>query len=244
MWEISLTYYEIDQAFQLHGVHRHCLQFEDPSKAALNRPSHSPSNSGDTKSPLETPCTPIKGKETEKTQPLYPQIMNNTVNIPKPSGIGLHLNSIVNVLQAGSSAIVHVKSARNCNFSIREKKSTHTSNSHISDRLKGSSVVTLPENVVECADDTGPKTHASVVVKSDTSLSTVTMQSSNNSVDDQSAQGNKSVLYTNIETDGISEEFKSNSQKKRQAYLLSHSTRLYYVFRWNQSVLIFQEEIF
>lgn len=170
--------------------------------------------------------------------------MNNAVNIPKPSGIGLHLNSIVNVLQAGSSAIVHVKSARNCNFSIREKKSTHTSNSHFSDRLKGSSVFTLPENVVECADDTGPKTHASVVVKSDTSLSTVIMKSSNNPVDDQSAEGNKSVLYTNIETDGISEEFKSNSKKKRQAYLLSHSTSLYYVFRWNQSVLIFQEEIF
>lgn len=165
--------------------------------------------------------------------------MNNAVNIPKPSGIGLHLNSIVNVLQAGSSAIVHVKSARNCNFSIWEKKSTHTSNSHISDRLKGSSVFTLPENVVECTDDTGPKNHASVVVESDTSLSTVIMKSSNNPVDDQSAEGNKSVLYTNIETDGISEVFKSNSKKKRQAYLLSDSTSLYYVFRWNQSVFFF-----
>ncbi|KAH6837101.1 Tesmin/TSO1-like CXC domain-containing protein [Perilla frutescens var. hirtella] len=203
------------EAFQHHGMHRRCLQFEDAPYTVINRPAQSPSNSGGPKSPLETPCTPIKGKETEKIQPLYPQSMNNTVNIPKPSGIGLHLNSIVNVLQAGSSAIVHTKSAQSFNFSIRGKKSTPTINSHLSDRSKNSSVFTSAENVSACTDDREPKIHASAVVNSVTSLSTVINKPSNNPVDDQSAHGDKSV-YTNIETDGISEEFKSNPKKKRK----------------------------
>ncbi|XP_057799405.1 protein tesmin/TSO1-like CXC 2 isoform X2 [Salvia miltiorrhiza] len=203
--------------FQHHGIHRRSLQLEDNPYTVISRPTQSPSNSGAPKSPLKLPCTPIKGKETEKIQPPYPQSRNNTVNIPKPSGIGLHLNSIINVLQAGSGAIVHTKSAQSFNFSIRGMKSTPTINSHLSDTSKSSTGFSPPENVSACTDDRGPKIHDSAAVNSITSSATVIIKSSNNLVDDQSAQGNKSVC-TDIKTDGILDEFKSNPKKKRKRF--------------------------
>lgn len=199
---------EIDQAL----LHRRSLQLEDTSYTVVSLPAQSPSNCGGPISPLETPCTPIKGKETEKIQPSYPLNRNNTANIPKPSGIGLHLNSIINVLQTGSGAVVHTKSAQTFNFSIRGKKPAPTTDSHLPDTSKTSSVFT---------DDSGPEIHASEAVNSVTYLPTATINSSNNPEDGHSAQGNKS-LYTNIESDSFSEDIKSNPKKKRQAYLLLH----------------------
>ncbi|XP_042001764.1 protein tesmin/TSO1-like CXC 2 isoform X2 [Salvia splendens] len=199
--------------FQHHGMDRRNLQLEDNHYTVIRRPTQSPSNSGGSKSPLDIPCTPIKGKETEKNQPLYPQSRNDTVNIPKPSGIGLHLNSIINVLQAGSGAIVHTKSAQTFNFSIQGVKSAHTINSHLSDASKSSAVFSPVENVSACTDDSGPKIHDSAAVNSVTSLPSVITESSNRPVANQSAQGNKRV-YTNINTNEISEELDSNPKKK------------------------------
>ncbi|XP_042001763.1 protein tesmin/TSO1-like CXC 2 isoform X1 [Salvia splendens] len=201
--------------FQHHGMDRRNLQLEDNHYTVIRRPTQSPSNSGGSKSPLDIPCTPIKGKETEKNQPLYPQSRNDTVNIPKPSGIGLHLNSIINVLQAGSGAIVHTKSAQTFNFSIQGVKSAHTINSHLSDASKSSAVFSPVENVSACTDDSGPKIHDSAAVNSVTSLPSVITESSNRPVANQSAQGNKRV-YTNINTNEISEELDSNPKKKRK----------------------------
>lgn len=240
-----LEIYEIDQDFQHHGMDRRSLQLEDNPYTVISRPTQSPSNSGGSKSPLDIPCTPIKGKETEKNQPLYPQSRNDTVNIPKPSGIGLHLNSIINVLQAGSGAIVHTKSAQTFNFSIQGMKSARTINSHLSDASKSSAVFSPVENVSACTDESGPKIHDSAAVNSVTSLPSVITESSNRPVANQSAQGNKRV-YTNINPNGISEDLNSNPKKKRQAYLLSCSVLLVYIlcFCWDQFLLIFQEEIF
>ncbi|XP_042037897.1 uncharacterized protein LOC121783785 isoform X1 [Salvia splendens] len=201
--------------FQHHGMDRRSLQLEDNHYTVISRPTQSPSNSGGSKSPLDIPCTPIKGKETEKNQPLYPQSRNDTVNITKPSGIGLHLNSIIYVLQAGSGAIVHTKSAQTFNFSIQGMKSASTINSHLSDASKSSAVFSPVENVSACTDDSGPKIHDSAAVNSVTSLPSVIAESSNGPVANQSAQGNKRV-YTNINTNDISEELNSNPKKKRK----------------------------
>lgn len=198
---------KIDQALLHHRMHRLGLQLEDTPYTVI-----SPSNSGGPISPLETPCTPVKGKETEQIQLSYPQKRNNTANIPKPSGIGLHLNSIINVLQTGSAAVVHTKSAQTFNFSILGKNPTPTTDSHLPETSKTSSVFT---------DDSEPEIHASEPVNSVTYLSTATINSSNDPEDDQVAQGNKS-LYINIESDGVSEDFKSNPKKKRQAYFILH----------------------
>ncbi|XP_047970725.1 uncharacterized protein LOC125213953 isoform X2 [Salvia hispanica] len=201
--------------FQHHGMDRRSLQLEDNPYTVISRPTQSPSNSGGSKSPLDIPCTPIKGKETEKNQPLHPQSRNDTVNIPKPSGIGLHLNSIINVLQAGSGAIVHTKSAQTFNFSIQGSKSARTINSHLSDASKSSAVFSPVENVSACTDDSGPKIHDSAAVNSVASLPSVITESSNRPVANQSAQGNKRV-YTDINTNDISEELNSNPKKKRK----------------------------
>ncbi|KAL8521870.1 hypothetical protein ACS0TY_012144 [Phlomoides rotata] len=189
------------EAFQHRGVPRR-LQFEDDLHTEIsNQPIQSHSHSGYVKSSLDTPQTPNK-KQADTIQSMYPRNTNTNVKIPKPSGIGLHLNSIVNAVQPGSGAIIHVKSAQRCNLSIRGKKSASITISHLPDISNSSSVFATEED-------------ASAIP-----LSTNIVRSSNNSitlnpVDDQSTPGNKR-MYTDIETDGYSEEFKSGPQTKRR----------------------------
>ncbi|KAL0330840.1 UNVERIFIED_CONTAM: protein tesmin/TSO1-like CXC 2 [Sesamum angustifolium] len=108
--------------------------------------------------------------------------MNSTIKIPKPSGIGLHLNSIVNAVQAGSTAVVHVKSAQRGNFSIRGKKSVPIINSHLSDNSISSSVFSPPENVSASTDDKRCESLASPAANSAASLSTYIVKPSDNSI--------------------------------------------------------------
>lgn len=112
------------QAFQNRGVRRRCLQFEDAEHNVIcNIPAHDPSNSEGEKSiSLETPLMPIDLKQNPRNT------LNSSIKIPKPSGIGLHLNSIVNAVQAGSSAIIiNVKAAPWGEFSVLGKKNyTHS----------------------------------------------------------------------------------------------------------------------
>lgn len=192
----------IDQAFQQRGVPRR-LQFEDDLHTEIsNQPIQSHPYSGSVKSPLETPQTPVNRKQADTTQ--YPRNTNTYIQIPKPSGIGLHLNSIVNAVQPGSGAIIHVKSAQRCKLSVRGMKSTPITISHLPDTSNSSSVFTTTEDVPAIP------------------LSTDIVKTSNNSiilnpVDDQSTSGNKR-MYSDIETDGYSEEFKSAPLAKRHAY--------------------------
>lgn len=58
------------------------------------------------------------------------------VKVSKPSGIGLHLNSIVNGMEAGSGVTVSVKSTQRGNLSIRGKKLTSMMSCHPSKNLK------------------------------------------------------------------------------------------------------------
>ncbi|KAL0323932.1 UNVERIFIED_CONTAM: protein tesmin/TSO1-like CXC 2 [Sesamum calycinum] len=161
----------------------------------------------------ETP-TPINGGQADTIQPMHPRNMNSTIKIPKPSGIGLHLNSIVNAVQAGSTAVVHVKSAQRGNFSIRGKKSVPIINSHLSDNSISSSVFSPPENVSASNDDKRCESLASPAANSAASLSTYIVKPSDNSildpVEDQSTPGNKRK-YNNTETDASAEELKKKS---------------------------------
>ncbi|KAH6774266.1 hypothetical protein C2S51_012670 [Perilla frutescens var. frutescens] len=96
------------KAFQNRGARRRCLQFGDAHHNSIsNKTAQDPSDGEGEKSlSLETPLVPIDGK-------LYPgNTLNSSIKIPKPSGIGLHLNSIVNTVQAGSGAIINVKAAQ------------------------------------------------------------------------------------------------------------------------------------
>ncbi|PIN12528.1 hypothetical protein CDL12_14865 [Handroanthus impetiginosus] len=207
------------EAFQLRGVRRRCLQFENAMQS--NQPAENPSDSGGPKSlSVGTPSTPICPKQADTIQPLYPRNTNSTIKIPKPSGIGLHLNSIVNAVQAGSGAVVHVKSAQMGNFSIRGKKSIPIINSHLSDASKSSSVFPLAENVSASTDDNRHESHASMAVNSANSLSTFMVKPSNDSVvlnpvEYQSTPGNKRK-HNDTETIGSSGELKSSPKKKRK----------------------------
>lgn len=111
------------QAFQNRGVRRRCLQFEDTEHNIIcNRPAHDPFSEGEKSISLETPLMPINLKQ-------YPRnTLNSSIKIPKPSGFGLHLNSIVNAVQAGSSAtIINVKAAQWGEFSVLGQRNyTHS----------------------------------------------------------------------------------------------------------------------
>ncbi|XP_011081944.1 protein tesmin/TSO1-like CXC 2 [Sesamum indicum] len=197
------------EAFQLRGIRRRCLQFENAHKVITNQAAQSP----DSGAPVSTP---INGGQADTVQPMYPRNMNSTIKIPKPSGIGLHLNSIVNAVQAGSTAVVHVKSAQRGNFSIRGKKSVPIINSHLSDNSISSSVFSPPENVSASTDENRCESLASLAANSAASY---IVKPSDNSildpVEDQSTPGNKRK-YNNTETDGSAEELKSSPKKKRK----------------------------
>ncbi|XP_041989457.1 CRC domain-containing protein TSO1-like isoform X2 [Salvia splendens] len=96
------------KAFQNRGVRRRCLLFENAQHSIIS--SREAQDTSDGERPktqiLETPLTPIDGK-------LYPQnTLNSSIKLPKPSGFGLHLNSILNTVRAGSAATINVKAAQ------------------------------------------------------------------------------------------------------------------------------------
>ncbi|KAL7112084.1 hypothetical protein ACP275_05G130400 [Erythranthe tilingii] len=211
------------EVFQHGGTRRRCLQFQDSQyKAILNQSAEIPSNCDGTK-PLsqETPSMPINGKRDEVTQPVrYPKnYSNSTINIPKPSGIGLHLNSIVSTVQPGSGAIVNVKSAHG-NLSVTGKKSTLTINPRLSEYSNSSSVLSVVENnALENTDDNMHEIQDSAVAMTSMPSSNHIVQPSNNtvvlnSVGDQSTPGNKRN-YTEKDDGSDDFNYKSSPKNKR-----------------------------
>ncbi|KAL6544266.1 hypothetical protein OROGR_010763 [Orobanche gracilis] len=212
------------EAFQHRGVHRRCLQFEDAHhKVISNQIAQSTSDSeGLRPLSLETTSVPIHGKLDEVSQPILSprNCLNSTVKIPKPSGIGLHLNSIVNAVQAGPGSKINVKSAQWGNSSIVGKKSMHTN-----DYSHSSSMSPVVENALACTAGNMHESHASAGVASPMSLSAYVVKPSNNSVvlnsiRDQSTSGNKRKC---IEKVGGPEELNNSSPKKKRMKLLDHS---------------------
>ncbi|KAL6530770.1 hypothetical protein OROGR_014630 [Orobanche gracilis] len=213
-----------NEAFQHRGVRRRCLQFEDAhQKVISNQIAQSTSDSeGLRPLSLETTSIPIHGKLGEVIQPMLSprNCLNSTNQIPKPSGIGLHLNSIVNAVQAGPGSKINVKSAQWGNFSIVGKKFMH-----MNDYSHSSSISPVMENVSACTAGNMHESHASAGVASPMSLSAYVVKPSNdsivlNSIRGQSTSGNKRKC---IEKVGGPEELNNLSPKKKRMKLLDHS---------------------
>ncbi|MCD7468953.1 hypothetical protein HAX54_007513 [Datura stramonium] len=133
------------------GIRRRCLQFEDAQQKIAPASSGSQNASGSVSCsvPPVSPAVlevvqPVSSNRSSTTsnRPLT-QLASSSVNseslavkVPKPSGIGLHLNSIVNGMEAGSGATVSVKSTERGNLSIRGKKLTSMMNCHPSKNLR------------------------------------------------------------------------------------------------------------
>ncbi|XP_060208257.1 CRC domain-containing protein TSO1-like [Lycium barbarum] len=119
------------------GIRRRCLQFEDAQQKIVPASSGSQNASGI----VSCSISPVSSAILEVVEPVSSnrsssassrpmnQLASSSVNsesftvkVPKPSGIGLHLNSIVNGMEAGSGATVSVKSTERGNLSIRGKK--------------------------------------------------------------------------------------------------------------------------
>ncbi|KAJ8555452.1 hypothetical protein K7X08_012948 [Anisodus acutangulus] len=133
------------------GIRRRCLQFEDAQQKIAPASSGSQNASGivSCSIPPVSPAIlevvePVSSNRssTASNRPMT-QLASSSVNsegltvkVPKPSGIGLHLNSIVNGMEAGSGATVSVKSTERGNLSIRGKKLTSMMSRHPSENVK------------------------------------------------------------------------------------------------------------
>ncbi|KAL3645875.1 hypothetical protein CASFOL_011055 [Castilleja foliolosa] len=192
------------EAFQHRGVRRRCLQFGDAQHKIVSNQSTqiTSDNEGLRLSSLETPSIPIK--------------------IPKPAGIGLHLNSIVNAVQVRPGSKVNVRSSRWGNLCIVGNKSMPVNEPHPSDYSNSTSILPLEASVSAIIDDNMHGDHASVGVTSAMSMPTYSVKPSNdsivyNSLEDQSTLGNKRKCIENVVA---SEEFnKSSAPKKRMKSL-------------------------
>ncbi|GER32494.1 tesmin/TSO1-like CXC domain-containing protein, partial [Striga asiatica] len=145
------------EAFQHRGVRRRCLQFEDAQLKVMSSQTAKSTLGIEGLRPitLETSSTPINTID-EVGPPIScsRNSLNSTINIPKPSGIGLHLNSIVNAVKAGSgTSKVSLRSAQWGNFSIVGKKSMHVNESHPVDCSNYSSMLPPVENLSATTDD-------------------------------------------------------------------------------------------
>ncbi|KAM3378887.1 hypothetical protein P3S68_011300 [Capsicum galapagoense] len=133
------------------GISRRCLQFEDAQQKIAPASSGSQSASGILSCSV-APVSPAvlevveqgssNRSSTANDRPLTQLASSSvdseklTVKVPKPSGIGLHLNSIVNGMEAGSGATVSVKSTERGNLSICGKKLTSMVSCHPSKNMK------------------------------------------------------------------------------------------------------------
>lgn len=126
-------------------MHRHCLQF---GEAQLNNAANSPSfwspsnigsssnlpaNSGDPKV-LETSCVEVRANSGGRqhigpNQPTIPISSptnggHSSSTVPRPSGIGLHLNSIINAMpyRCGTTGAGRMKSSERSYLNIEGRK--------------------------------------------------------------------------------------------------------------------------
>ncbi|XP_051136912.1 CRC domain-containing protein TSO1-like isoform X2 [Andrographis paniculata] len=186
---------------------RRCLQFEDTQQKALsNQLAQNPSDIGVPESLfLEVPLS----THNERRAELYPKNIRSGKNPPKPSGIGLHLNSIVN---AGSDAVVRVRSAQQVNLCVRGKKFISSTNPSLSDNSNSSSVSHQAQHAPASTDNNQHEIHSSMAASSGTAL-IVRPSDILNPMEDHSTLGSKRN-YSDI--DGGSDEFMSSSPQKRK----------------------------
>ncbi|XP_075495971.1 protein tesmin/TSO1-like CXC 2 isoform X2 [Primulina tabacum] len=200
----------MNEVFHHRGIRKRCLQFEDAMLKLTSRPTQIPLDDEKPESLcLEIPPTPINQKPAGTIQAvLHPRSsLNSTLNVPKRTSFGLHLNSLFNSVQSASGATIKVKSVSRGNFSIWERNSEPEMNS-------------VAESVTADADDISIDIHVPMVVSSSSSSSSNNIKCSNNSlvldsIEDKSIPGIKRKF--NTVNDGAAAELnKSNPKKKRK----------------------------
>ncbi|XP_034200791.1 CRC domain-containing protein TSO1-like isoform X3 [Prunus dulcis] len=138
------------------GMHRRCLQFEEAPPCATGKRdnnSEPPSSTGESKL-VKLSCADLKA--TSKRQmgtPLPPRCGGNSPStVPKPSGIGLHLNSIVNAAPLVRGTTRSIKLADHY-IGVQVMKSASVMSSHLPDNVRCRSISL---NMVE-KDSAGPE---------------------------------------------------------------------------------------
>lgn len=149
---------------------------------------------------------------------------NYTVKVPKPSGIGLHLNSIVNAMQLGSGSTVSLQSAQRGSLSILGKKSVSTMSCHSSKNCSIS--LNGAEGISVSSDDSRHDGVASIPASSSTSLSPYGVKHFNDSLEPkpielQPSPGDKRKSVSEI-ADSVDDFSPSSPKKKRHAHAHHH----------------------
>ncbi|KAM1022740.1 hypothetical protein ACFX2I_043634 [Malus domestica] len=125
------------------GMHRRCLQFEEaPPCATGKRDSSSIEKVNDSEPPASTAeleIVKVSYAATSKRQmgaslpPLYGG--SSPLTVPKPSGIGLHLNSIVNAVPFVRGATTSIKLADH-DIGLQVMKSSAVVSHHLSENVR------------------------------------------------------------------------------------------------------------
>nr|GME15874.1 CRC domain-containing protein TSO1-like isoform X1 [Ipomoea batatas] len=207
------------------GVFRRCLQFEDvqPKTALTPDPcnlSESVNCSNSAVSPialealesfpLNTPTAQSSRQfgDTQNTE-------NSSFKTPKPSGIGLHLNSIVSTVQGGSGATVSMTAERG-NFSLQGKK-LMSMTSHLEKSKKCLISSNVGEDILASIEESSLQGESSAPLPLH-SVKPIDSIASLKPMKCLSTPGNKRKSSSeNI--DGTMASNQSSPKKKRQAYL-------------------------
>lgn len=171
---------------------------------------------------------------TPSNRPLT-QLVSSSVNseslnvkVSKPSGIGLHLNSIVNGMEAGSGATVSVKSTERGNLNIRGKKLTSMMSCHPSKNLKNCLISSnvVGSNLTSDDNDGKHESYGSNVESVAASLSLNSAKPLNDTVLLKPTEHtpNNKRKFNSEHTDSTVDYNQSSPQKKRQVFLLSLET--------------------
>ncbi|XP_027082997.1 uncharacterized protein [Coffea arabica] len=172
-----------------HGISRRCLQFEDTqgkiipnsgyqiSSGSVGYPRSPASPAGSEvleSASLNRPASPSNRLLANMTPPFFsPQTSGNyNSKLPKRSGIGLHLNSIVNSMQMGSGAKVSMRSAERGSFNGLGKKSMSITGSSLRHNFSTSANV----EGVPISDESRHNEHASDAANSASTLSPCSMK--------------------------------------------------------------------
>ncbi|PSS17774.1 Protein tesmin/TSO1-like [Actinidia chinensis var. chinensis] len=177
---------------QDRGMHRRCLRFEDAqSHTMASRPdSWSPSNivssskiptiSADTEV-SESSCAEVReittgGQQINVNLPITTisprNIGSSRSTVPKPSGIGLHLNSITNAMPNGCGACRSMKSAEKGYQNLEGRKLISIMGCHPPENTKKTLILpSARERGSTSSEDGSYETQSSVPVNSLASLS-------------------------------------------------------------------------
>ncbi|XP_055820591.1 protein tesmin/TSO1-like CXC 4 isoform X2 [Solanum dulcamara] len=217
------------------GISRRCLQFEDAQQKKVPASSSSHNASGIVSCSIQ-PVSPAvievvdpvssNRSSTPINRPLT-QLVSSSVNteclnvkVSKPSGIGLHLNSIVNGMEAGSGATVSVKSTEKGNLNIRGKKLTSMMSCHPSKNLKNCLISSnlVGSNLTSDDNDGKHESYGSNAESVAASLSLISAKPLNETVLLKPTEHtpNSKRKFNSEHTDSTVDYNQSSPQKKRQ----------------------------